>query len=106
MNSSISPQPVLISTLSANIYRLEAGGRKAMIESPVLQRLLQETKQETRQETKQQDILRLLVLRFRIAAADLEAELSSIDDEERLDLLFDLAATCSDLDSFRKHLSP
>jgi hypothetical protein len=78
------------------------GGRKAMIESPVLQRLLQETKQET----KQQDIVRALVIRFRIAGADLEAELSSIDDEERLGKLFDLAVTCSDLESFRQHLSP
>jgi hypothetical protein len=82
------------------------GGRKAMIESPVLQRLLQETRQETRQETKQQDIRRLLVVRFGIAAPDIEAELSSIDDEARLDQLFDLAATSSDLDSFRKQLSP
>ena len=48
-----------------------------MIESPVLQRLLQ----ETRQETKQQDIVRLLVVRFRIAAPDVEAELNSIEDD-------------------------
>jgi hypothetical protein len=73
-----------------------------MIEFPLLQTLLQ----ETRQETKQEMILRLLVVRFRIVAADIEAELSSIDDEERLGKLFDLAATCSDLDSFRKQLSP
>ncbi len=77
-----------------------------MIESPLLQRLLQETRQETRQETKQQDILRLLVLRFRIVAADIEAELKSINGDERLNELIDLAATCSDLDSFRKQLSP
>ncbi len=77
-----------------------------MIESPVLQRLLQETKQETRQETKQEYILRLLVLRFGIAAGDIEAQLNSIDDEERLGKLFDLAATCPDLDSFHKQLSP
>ena len=74
------------------------GGRKAMIESPVLQRLLQETKQETKQEM----ILRILVARFRIAAPDIEAELNSIDDDERLNQLVDLAATCPDFDSFRK----
>ena len=73
-----------------------------MIESPVLQRLLQETKQKTRQET----ILRCLVARFRIVAADIEAELKSINDDERLNELFYLAATCSDLDSFRTQLSP
>ncbi len=60
------------------------GGRKAMIESPVLQRLLQETKQETRLETRQNDILRILLTRFRIAAPDIEAMLKSIDDDERL----------------------
>ncbi len=69
-----------------------------MIESPVLQRLLQETRQK--------DILRCLVARFRIAAPDIEAELKSINDDERLNELIDLAATCSDLDSFRKQLSP
>jgi hypothetical protein len=73
-----------------------------MIEFPLLQRLLQETKQETRQN----DILRCLVARFRIAVPDIEAELNSIDDDERLNELVDLAATCSDLDSFRKQLSP
>ncbi len=73
-----------------------------MIESPVLQRLLDETRQETRQN----DILRILIARFRIAAPDLEAELNSIDDDDRLNELVDLAATCPDLDSFRKQLSP
>jgi hypothetical protein len=74
------------------------GGRKAMIESPVLQRLLRETRQE--------DIVRVLVARFRIAAPDVEAELNSINDDDRLNELVDLAATCPDLDSFRKQLSP
>jgi hypothetical protein len=73
------------------------GGRKAMIESPVLQRLLRETRQE--------DIVRVLVARFRIAAPDVEAELNSINDDDRLNELVDLAATCPDLDSFRKQLS-
>ena len=69
-----------------------------MIESPVLQRLLRETRQE--------DIVRVLVARFRIAAPDVEAELNSINDDDRLNELVDLAATCPDLDSFRKQLSP
>lgn len=76
------------------------GGRKAMIESPVLQEL----KAEWTRETTCKDVVRFLTARFGAEAHQLETELNSVDDEH-LGNLVELAATCPDLDSFRKHLS-
>ena len=77
------------------------GGRKAMIESP----LLDELKAEWTRETTRKAILKFLEARFGIAARALEAELKTVD-ENRLDDLLSLAATCRTLASFRKKVSP
>jgi hypothetical protein len=77
------------------------GGRKAMIESP----LLDELKAEWARETTRKDILKFLEARFGIAPRALEAELKTVD-EARLDDLLSLAATCRTLGSFRKKVSP
>jgi hypothetical protein len=76
------------------------GGRRAMIESP----LLDELKAEWTRETERRAILKILEARFGAGARALETELKTID-EDRLDDLLSLAATCRSLASFRKKLS-
>ena len=80
-----------------------------MIESPILQELRAEwTKEgeiEGALETKRKYILKCLEARFGIAASELEPKLKEID-EDHLDEMHDLAATCRSLASFRKKLSP
>jgi hypothetical protein len=71
-----------------------------MIESP----LLDEFKAEWTRETERRAILKFLEARFGADARALETELKTID-EDRLDDLLPLAATCRSLASFRKKLS-
>ena len=78
------------------------GGRKAMIESPLLRELLQENSTDRVRET----LINFLVARFGSKAQSVETELQSISDESRLQELVKHAATCRSLNSFRKHLSP
>ncbi|MGO9471462.1 MAG: hypothetical protein ACLQIB_42655 [Isosphaeraceae bacterium] len=73
------------------------GGRKAMIESPLVQELIAERTRET--------LMDVLVARFGPKAEALEAELKTIGDEARLKELVKLAATCRTLGSFQKQLS-
>jgi len=76
------------------------GGRRAMIESP----LLDELKAEWTRETSRRNLLKILDARFGPAAGALEEELKEID-ESRLEELLSLAATSRSLASFRKKLS-
>ena len=48
----------------------------------------------------------LVTSRFRSEAAELEADLKTIEDGDRLNELIRLSASCRSLKSFRKHLSP
>jgi hypothetical protein len=73
------------------------GGRRAMIESPLLQEILAEVRRE--------DIIAFLTSRFGSAAGELEADLKTIEDEARLNELIKLSASCRSLKSFRKELS-
>jgi hypothetical protein len=77
------------------------GGRKAMIESPVLQELIAERTRET----VIKDLTTVLVARFGTKAEALEPELNAIGDEGRLRELVVHAATCRSLSSFRKRLA-
>ena len=77
------------------------GGREAMIESPVLQQL----KAEWTQEGERKTIIKVLVARFGDEAEDLRAKLDMIDDEARLQELAEAAATCPDLEAFRRQLA-
>jgi hypothetical protein len=80
------------------------GGREAMIESPVLQKLKDEWTRETANETERQAIVRFLVARFGKQADELKPELDAIDDKARLEDLITLAARCRNLEAFRKRL--
>ncbi len=85
------------------------GGRKAMIESPVLQELKEEWTRDAARDaalqTSRRDIVDVLAARFGPEAEDLAAELEAIADNARLKKLVKLAAICSDLPSFRKELA-
>jgi hypothetical protein len=82
------------------------GGRKAMIESPVLQELIAERTRETARETMIRDVIDFLVARFGPKAEALETEIKAVGDEARLKDLVKLAATSRTLSSFRKQLAP
>jgi hypothetical protein len=82
-----------------NLFQL-FGGRQAMIESPVLQEL----KAEWMRETTCKDVGRIVAARFGADAKSVENELKHVD-EAMLENLVELAATCPDLDSFRKQLA-
>jgi predicted transposase YdaD len=85
------------------------GGRQAMIESPILQELREEWTKEGEIEggikMRRVDILKFLKGRFGVAALEFEPLLQE-SDEEQLDKMVDLAATCRSLAAFRKKLSP
>ena len=67
-----------------------------MIESPLLQELLGECRQK--------DIVRVLKARFGPVPQDLSQKLQAIYDERVLDILFEFAAICPDLESVERHL--
>ena len=81
------------------------GGLQAMIESPVLQELKAEWTREGAIEATCKAIVKLVVLRFGVAAETIGEQLRAVEDEDRLSELFEHAATCSDLESFQKKLS-
>jgi hypothetical protein len=72
------------------------GGRKAMIESPVLKELIRDERLET--------IRRILIARFGPDARSLEPSLDAIANIEKLAELVTLSATSSNLESFKKRL--
>jgi hypothetical protein len=81
------------------------GGRKAMIESPLIDELKAEWTREATIDTTQRAIVKFLEARFGVAARALTPTLKTVDDD-RLDDLLTLAATCRSLASFRKKISP
>jgi hypothetical protein len=80
------------------------GGRQAMIESPILQELKEEWSKARELETKRKYILDALDARFGVTALEIEPLLKEID-ENHLDEMHKLAATCRSLAAFRKKLS-
>jgi hypothetical protein len=74
------------------------GGRRAMIESPLIQELIAERACEA--------VIDVLVARFGPKAKSLETELKAISEESRLKELLKHAATCRSLAAFRKKLEP
>jgi hypothetical protein len=78
------------------------GGRKAMIESPVLKELMAENTLKTRRA----DILEVLSGRFGRESRTLRRALESIDDEKQLKTLLKECGKCPDLESFKKLLEP
>jgi hypothetical protein len=78
------------------------GGRKAMIESPVIKELMEENTRKTLQRA----VLKILKARFGPEARPLRRALNAIEDSKQLDKLLDQAVTCADLHSFQKLLEP
>jgi hypothetical protein len=78
------------------------GGRKAMIESP----LIDELKAEWTRETLVKAVIDILAARFGAKAEALENKLKGIEEEARLKELVRDAATCRTISSFRKRLEP
>lgn len=76
------------------------GGRKAMIESPVLQEIVAETRAEAVFNT----MLDVLHARLGPIPPDLIATLHAVRDSEELKRLVNLAALCPDLPTFRAKL--
>jgi hypothetical protein len=81
---------------------LVLGGRKAMIESPVLKELMAENTRKTMQAA----ILKVLIGRFGRGARILRPALKAIEDDKQLDKLLIQSGKCPDLDSFKKLLEP
>jgi hypothetical protein len=76
------------------------GGKKLMIESPMVQELLEERTQQTFHE----NILRVLEKRLGPVPAEVSAAVRVTVDKAALERLLDLAASCPDLITFRTHL--
>jgi hypothetical protein len=80
-----------------------------MIESPILQELRAEWTKEGEIEgalkARRKYILKVLEARFGVTALELEPKLKEIDEDD-LDEILNLAATCRSLASFGKKLSP
>jgi hypothetical protein len=76
------------------------GGRKAMIESPVLREFIAENTRETLREA----ISSFLVGRFGSGAGRLQRSFESIEDESELRELVKYAGSCPDLASFQARL--
>jgi predicted transposase YdaD len=81
------PQPELLSIL---------GGKKIMIDSPLIREIIAESKQET--------ILQVLEARFGAIPPEVTKRLRTIRREKKLKELINLAAVCKRLEEFRDHL--
>jgi hypothetical protein len=93
------------------------GGRKVMLESPLIDELVMEkygdlltekTREAARQaaretacETAHRDIITFLATRFGAVPRYLADEIESVADEEQLQKLVRTAASCPDLEEFR-----
>jgi hypothetical protein len=84
------------------------GGRRAMIESPLLQELKKEWTEDAMREGMREGetkaLIAVLVRRFGAKALALEAEIRAKEDDSRMKDLIEHAATCRSLASFRNKL--
>ena len=76
------------------------GGKRAMIESPVLKEFLNEQICAARRD----DIVRILKERFSDVAEELVVEMEPIEDMQRLDELVKIAVRCPDLATFQDRM--
>jgi hypothetical protein len=72
------------------------GGRRVMMESPLIK--------EIQAETRQEDILRLLENRFGTIPLEITSHLRKILSEKKLKALFDYACVCPHVEAFRDKL--
>ena len=89
----------ILAHLRYNDSRLLAilGGKRVMIESPLIQEIVAESKQD--------DILAFLRARFDDLSEDIVERIRAIHSEKKLLALIKHAARCSHLDAFRKKLT-
>ncbi|MBW3595839.1 MAG: DUF4351 domain-containing protein [Planctomycetes bacterium] len=76
------------------------GGKQTMIESPLIHEVVAEAVAEAQHEM----ILKFLRSRFGKVPADLESQIRSVLDSERLSELGGVAGSCQNLDAFRQAL--
>ncbi len=85
------------------------GGRKVMIESPLVQELKKEwtedAKREGRREGEIKALMTFLIRRFGAQAEALETEIRATHDDARLKDMIEHAAICRSLAAFRKKLT-
>lgn len=72
------------------------GGKKIMIESPLIQELVAERTHK--------DILLVLTARFGLLPQEIVASLQAVQEEKKLEELVDWAARCADMEAFRSRL--
>jgi hypothetical protein len=77
------------------------GGKRVMIESPLIKEIVAENTQKARQE----DILEVLQARFGEVPKDVAERLRSIRAQKKLKALVKHAAQCPDLEAFWRRLS-
>ena len=77
------------------------GGRKIMIESPLIQEIVDEAKVRTQQ----MDIVAVLEARFGRVPRRLIAAVNSVKDERALTKLIAVAVKCSNLDTFQRQMT-
>jgi hypothetical protein len=76
------------------------GGRKAMIESPLIKEIVEESEQRATARA----IVKFLTARFGAPSEALQAGLAQIKDAAKLDQLLNHAALCSGLEAFEERL--
>jgi hypothetical protein len=80
------------------------GGRRVMIESPLLQEIIAEAEAKGHAQATREAILAVLLTRFGAVPAQLRRLLEERVDAERMADLLSLAVRCHDLEEFRTHL--
>jgi hypothetical protein len=80
------------------------GGRRVMIESPLIKEIVAESEQKAKQETKREDLLDFLEARFDKVSEEIEERLRAIGSEKKLKALIKYAGRCPNLAAFRKRL--
>ena len=78
------------------------GGKDVMLEIPFLDEIVMEKTREAARATACQGVVTVLEARFGDVPWDLAEEIESVDDEMQLRGLLRVAASCPDLDAFRK----
>ena len=80
------------------------GGRKTMIESPLIDELFAEKAREISCQTASRNVLTILETRFGAVPDEVADQVRSVADDDRLTDLVRKAASCHDLESFRDAL--
>ncbi len=80
------------------------GGKRVMIESPLINEIVAEATQKATQKTTQENILAFLGARFGAVPAEIAEPLRQVHSQKKLNALLNHAARCRDLEAFPKQL--